>query len=60
MDFTNQQIENFKAYERVQMSCQYNMIMERVAAAATAGLSMSDYMFVIQNYTALREASKRN
>ena len=57
MEFTNQQLQNFKKYVRVQMSGRYNMFDPRARAAT--GMSEDEYSFVMENYDKLKEASKK-
>lgn len=45
--------EMFENYERVRKSGVYNMIMQANEAATDAGLTMDQYMFVINNYSDL-------
>ena len=42
--------EKFLAYYRVQMSGQYNMIMEATSAMQSAGLTRDEYFDIIKNY----------
>lgn len=46
---------NFLAYNRVQQSGRYNMIMDATQAAADVGLDIDMYFALIQNYTKLQE-----
>jgi len=57
MEFTNQQLKNFAKYVRVQLSGRYNMFDPRARAAA--GMSEDEYIFVMENYDKLKEASKK-
>ena len=57
MEFTNQQLQNFKKYVHVQMGGRYNMFDPRARAAA--GMSEDEYIFVMKNYSALKEASEK-
>jgi len=57
MEFTNQQLQNFKKYVRVQMGGRYNMFDLRARAAT--GLDADEYVFVMENYDALKEASEK-
>jgi hypothetical protein len=50
--FTEQQLQNFKTYRKVQMSGRWNMFYP-LAQQAT-GLSDEEYVFVMENYTALQ------
>lgn len=47
--------EKFERYEKVRQSGKYNMIMESVRAAASAGLSLDDYFYVLENYSSLSD-----
>ena len=42
--------EKFLAYYRVQMSGQYNMIIEATSAMKNAGLTRDEYFDIIKNY----------
>lgn len=53
MNYTEKQIKDWKAYEKVRASGRFNMIMEGNAAAKSAGLSRDEYIFVIENYSEL-------
>ena len=57
MEFTNQQLQNFKKYVRVQMGGRYNMFDPRARAAT--GMDKAEYILVMENYSALKEASKK-
>ena len=57
MEFTNQQLQNFKKYVRVQMGGRYSMFDPRARAAT--GMDKDEYIFVMENYSALKEASKK-
>ncbi len=57
MEFTNQQLQNFKKYVRVQMSGRYNMFDSRARAAT--GMDKDEYIFVMENYDALKKASEK-
>ena len=57
MEFTNQQLKNFARYVRVQMGGRYNMFDPRARAAA--GMSEDEYIFVMENYDALKKASEK-
>jgi hypothetical protein len=54
MNFTKDQIANWKTYEKVRSGGRYNMYDSRARAAT--GLSSKDYSFVMQNYTELKQA----
>lgn len=57
MEFTNQQLQNFKKYVRVQMGGRYNMFDPRAMAAT--GMDEDEYIFVMDNYSALKEAIEK-
>lgn len=48
-------LECYKKYEQVRQSGRFNMITEANYAAAAAGLSLEEYMFVIKNYNKLKK-----
>lgn len=50
--FTDQQIKDFKDYEKVRASGKYNMVDPRARRAA--GLNDAEYCFVMDNFSALR------
>lgn len=52
--FTEQQLEDWQDYEQVRKSGRYNMYDARARAAT--GLSLEAYLFVLGNYTELRDA----
>lgn len=54
--FTEQQIENWRAYENVRASAAYNMWAPQAQAAT--GLTKADYFFVMENFDALKEAAE--
>jgi hypothetical protein len=51
--FTAKQLQDFKAYRKVQMGGKYNMFDPRATRAT--GLSESEYIFVLKNYVALQK-----
>lgn len=53
--FTEQQINDWRAYEKVRASGVYNMWAPQAQAAA--GLKKTDYFFVMKNSAALKEAA---
>lgn len=57
MEFTNQQLQNFKKYFGVQMGGRYNMFDPRARAAT--GMDKDEYIFVMENYDALKKASEK-
>ena len=48
----------FHRYQKVQETGQFNMITEASSAMEEAGLRVSQYKFVVGNYSSLAEASK--
>jgi len=52
--FSKRQIEIFNKYIVVQMSGRYNMITEADTVAAEIGCSKEEYLFTVNNYSALR------
>ena len=54
--FTATQLQDFKAYRKVQMGGKWNMFDPRARRAT--GLSESEYIFVLKNYVKLREAAE--
>ena len=54
--FTQEQVKNWKAYERVRAGGRYNMFDPR--ARRTAKLSEAEYGFVMDNYSALKQAAE--
>jgi hypothetical protein len=54
MTFTDQQLNDWKTYEHIRSSGQYNMLDPR--ARQLTGMSRDDYLFVIENYSALKKA----
>ena len=53
--FTEKDIKNLKAYEKVRQSGRFNMVDPRAAQAS--GLSSEDYSFVMKNFKALLKAA---
>jgi len=54
--FTDEEIEAFRKYELVRQSGAYNMFDPR--ARAMAGLSSSEFTFVMENFPSLITAAK--
>jgi hypothetical protein len=54
--FTAKQLQDFKAYRKVQLGGKWNMFDPRATRAT--GLSESEYIFVMKNYVKLREAAE--
>ena len=52
-DFTFVQILNYQNYERIRESGEFNMFDPRAQIAT--GLNTKEYIFVMNNYSALRE-----
>lgn len=52
--FTQKQLNDFRAYREVQESGKYNMLDPR--ARQLAGLDREDFLFVLSNYSALKQA----
>jgi len=50
--FTKQQLEDWKAYEKVRAGGRFNMLFPQAQQAA--GLSQDRYNFVMDNYAALQ------
>jgi len=53
--FTQEQLNNFKAYRKVQMRGKYNMFDSRAIAATK--LTKDEYAFVMDNYGKLQLTS---
>ena len=51
--FTNEHLEWFKKYLRVQLEGDYNMYLQASDAANKAGLTSGQYEFVFNNYMEL-------
>lgn len=51
-EFTAEQLENYAAYEKVRQSGRFNMLDPRAMRAS--GLSEAEYVFVLDNFNALR------
>jgi hypothetical protein len=51
--FTAKQLQDFKAYRKVQMGGKYNMFDPRATRATK--LSDAEYSFVLKNYVALQK-----
>jgi hypothetical protein len=56
MDFTKQQIHNFRLYERVRSAGHYNMFSSQARLATC--LDKDEYLYVMENYSQLKEASE--
>lgn len=53
--FTVKQINNFKSYEIVRKSGAYNMFSPQ--ARLSTGLTKDEYLFVMENYSDLKDAT---
>ena len=56
MNFTQKQINHYKAYEFVRKSGHYNMFSPQARLATC--LDKDDYIFVMENYSELKEESE--
>jgi len=56
MTFTKRQINHFKSYEIIRKSGAYNMFDSRARLAS--GLTKDEYLFVMENYSDLKNASE--
>ena len=56
MQFTDEQISHFRAYERVRSGGRYNMWDFRAVIAT--GLTQEQYFFVMSNFDQLREQAQ--
>lgn len=56
MNFTKKQINQFKSYEIIRTSGVYNMFSSQARLAS--GLTKEEYLFVMENYSELKEASE--
>ena len=54
--FTKKQINNYKSYEIVRKTGAYNMFSSQ--ARLSTGLTKDEYLFVMENYSELKEAAK--
>lgn len=57
-NFTAQQLDDWRAYEMVRKGGRYNMICDPRAREAT-GLERDEYLFVLENFSELKEAAAR-
>ena len=55
--FSVAQLSDWKSYEEVRLDGAYNMFDPRAREAA--GLSRDEYLFVMQNYSELKEAFEK-
>ena len=58
MTFTTEQLKNFRKYEKVRQSGCWNMFDPQ--ARQKTGLTKEDYLFVMKNYSELRDELARN
>lgn len=58
MKFTQQQLEDFRAYEKVRAGGRYNMFTPQAQQAA--GLEKEDYLFVLKNYADLKDMAAKS
>jgi hypothetical protein len=56
MNYTKNQINDYRAYEKVRKSGRYNMFSPQARTAAM--LTKEEHLFVMENYSALKEASE--
>ena len=54
--FTKNQINSYKSYEQVRKSGAYNMFDSR--ARLSSGLTKEEYLFVMENYSELKNAAE--
>ena len=55
MNFTQEQLDNWRDYEEVRQSGTWNMYAPQARAAT--GLTKEEYSFVMHNYSELKEAA---
>ena len=58
MTFTSDQIDNWQAYEKVRKSGVINMF-EMITGERLTGLSRTEYIFCMKNYSELKHQAKR-
>jgi hypothetical protein len=51
--------EMFERYEKVRKSGEYNMVMDAGLAMMAAGLTQTEYIYVIENYNELAKKYKK-
>ena len=51
--------EMFERYEKVRKSGEYNMVMDAGLAMMAAGLTQTEYIYVIKNYNELAKKYKK-
>jgi hypothetical protein len=56
--FTEKEIENWRAYEKVRASGEWNMF--DVNAREATGMTRGEYWFTMRNYIALKRANKKH
>ena len=54
--FTKKQINNYKSYEIIRKSGAYNMFSPQ--ARLSTGLTKDEYLFVMENYSELKNAAE--
>lgn len=57
MNFTQQDLDDYESYEEIRASGAHNMFSPEARQAT--GLSRDRYLFVMENFSELREASKQ-
>jgi hypothetical protein len=55
-NYTDKEIKAFRAYESIRRAGLYNMFDARARLAT--GLTKEEYLFVMENYSELKEASE--
>ena len=58
--FTEQQLKDWRAYERVRVRGNWNMITHSRHAAREAKLSLERYIFALENYSELKDENSAN
>lgn len=54
----DQKIDLFNMYYEIQMSGKYNMVTQATTASMEAGLTIDEYVYVINNYDELHKLSR--
>jgi hypothetical protein len=54
--FNKEQIKNYKSYEIIRKSGAYNMFSPQ--ARLSTGLTKDEYLFVMENYSELKDATE--
>ena len=60
MKITRKMITDWRAYEVVRQSGEFNMITQQYSAAEAAGLTDEEYRFCLKNYSELKLNSESN